>query len=565
MKIKLEKSILLLLVPMMLASCGTPTIKDDGFDPNNNDIGYQWEDVDAPILEEKETVEFDVLAIKNALALEYNEMKVFKDLYDYTHVDVDYRNITETAYEAQKTLILANASQHPDAIYHASFTNKELMQYGSARNVIIAFDEYLEYMPNLSRILKARPDIQAAITDSDGHIYSLPRVEEMGLVQYPNILFLNKEWVTTLINDDKLSFDLSIDDLNDGLKLKRSQYKEILTKFKTEDLNGNGENDEIPLSFVSQNWQGNESDLIASFGLPANNGFKTIVNDKVDFIVQDEKFKTAIDELSGWVKDGLIEKSVFEDSQDIFLAKGKLDSQGNQRMGSFYWWEKETVLSESEYDNYIIVEPLIDDATNKQYVGVSNELEVRKGQVVVFEKTEKKEILLTYLDRFYDPYTSAQVNYGPIGIVYEEELNANGQLVNKPLPDGVTTDELRLKNAPLGIMYLSDEEWENNVVMEPRAVLRQQRLDSYVKPYTYEGAKGFPNISYTLSEINALAADEIILSETISSAYVKWMVDGSGVSDAQWSDFQSDLVKAGIEDVKKINQTGYDRFIEEQK
>ena len=37
------------------------------------------------------------------------------------------------------------------------------------------------------------------------------------------------------------------------------------------------------------------------------------------------------------------------------------------------------------------------------------------------------EVLLTYLDRFYDPMISAQLNYGPIGIVYEEELDSNGR------------------------------------------------------------------------------------------------------------------------------------------
>lgn len=536
------------------------------FDPHNNSIGYQWTNTAAPILAQKnDEIKFNITSSKNALAMDYNDMKIFKDLYASTNVNVNWNNLSESAYSTQKSLIMANKSKWPDAIYHAGFTNKELIQYGTSRKVLVAIDEYLEYMPNFNRILTERPDIKAALQSPDGHIYSLPRIEEMGLKAYPNILFINKEWVAKLIDQNALSFNLSKADLVDGLALKRSEYKEILTKFKELDMNGNGsKTDEIPLSFVHGNWQGNEYDLLASFGIPANADHKTIVNGQVVFLPQQEGWRTAISELATWVSAGLIETAAFEDGQDAFLAKGKVDSKGYEKLGSFYWWEMETVISESEQENYITLEPLIDDYTNKQYVGVSNLLEVEKGECVVFNTCSYKEILLTYLDRFFDPYVSAQINYGPVGVVYEEEL-VDGKLVNKPLPEGVTTDELRLKNAPLGMIYLSKNEWENNVVMEPRAVLRLERLEQYVKPFSYEGATGFPNISYTLEEINALARYETNLGDVINAQYMKWMLGGKAITDAEWNEFQQSLIKAGIEEVKKINQDGYNRYLDSQK
>ncbi|MBO5711713.1 MAG: hypothetical protein J6R47_02645, partial [Acholeplasmatales bacterium] len=515
-----------------LASCGNNNGGTNvEFDPHNNTIGYQWEDTSAAILAGENDITFNITSTKNAMAMDYNDMDVFKNLKASTNVNVNWNNISESAYTTQKSLILSNPAKYPDAIYHAGFTNKELIQYGTSRNVIVAIDEYLEYMPNLNRILTERPDIKAAIESPDGHIYSLPRVEEMGLKPYPNILFINKEWIGKLIDANKLSFNLTKDQLVDGLKLTRNQYKEILTYFKSMDMNGDGtSNDEIPLSFVHGNWQGNESDLIASFGIPENADHKTIVNGKVVFTVQDPKWRDAISELSMWVKDGLIETAAFEDSQDTFLAKGKVNSKGFEKLGSFYWWEMETVISEQEQENYITLQPLVDDATGKQYVGRSNLQEVEKGTCVVFNKCEYKEVLLTYLDRFYDPYVSAQINYGPIGVVYEEELQ-NGMLVNKPLPEGMTTDELRLKNSPLGCIFLSENEWKNNVVMEPRAVLRLERLEKYVKPYTYEGVQSFPNISYTLEEINSLARYETNLGDVINARVIEWLLAGKAVTD----------------------------------
>ena len=101
--------------------------------------------------------------------------------------------------------------------------------------------------------------------------------------------------------------------------------------------------------------------------------------------------------------------------------------------------------------------------------------------------------------------------------------------------------------------------------MEPRAVLRLERLEQYVKPFSYEGATGFPNISYTLEEINALARYETNLGDVINAQYMKWMLGGKAITDAEWNEFQQSLIKAGIEEVKKINQDGYNRYLDSQK
>ena len=76
-------------------------------------------------------------------------------------------------------------------MYHAGFTDRDIIQYSQA-GTIIAIDKYLDNMPNFKRILENRPDIRKAVTASDGHIYALPRVEEMGLLQHPNIYLLIK-------------------------------------------------------------------------------------------------------------------------------------------------------------------------------------------------------------------------------------------------------------------------------------------------------------------------------------------------------------------------------------
>jgi len=546
---------------LSLVACGNSDKSDKkesaGVEKLVSEYGFQWTDTSAPILNEKGAKEltFRVYSSKNASALDYNDMKVMQDLYKMTNVNVVWENVSESVYSQQKNLIFGNSEDRPDAIYHAGMTTGEIIKY-ARRKVLLPISDYLEYMPNFSKILEERPDIKNQLINvEDGKIYSLPRIEEMGLLQHPNILYLNKNWAAKAIEASALN-GLSVDDLKDGLALTCEQMEAMLRYFKENDMNGNGDvNDERPLSFVYNNWQGNQCDLYGMFGLNDNLEHRVVVNDQVIYTIQDERFKEATNFIARWVSEGLIDKVSFEQSQDNFLANGK----GLEIYGAFYWWESETVVSNPE--NYIVCAPII-GPHGDQTVCVSNNPEVGTGELVIFADCPNVEVLLAYFDRYYDPFISAQINYGPIGIVYEEELDEKGMLVQKEIPEGMTADELRLQNAPLGIIYLSDYAWNNVVNMEPRAKLRLERLDAYVKPYVPEGVKPCPvNLQFTLEELNKLTKYESNLNDYIRTNLIRWLLNG-GVSDSEWASFQDELKgKLNIESIRQVYQDAYDRYI----
>ena len=556
---KLISVVLLLAMVLSLAACGGKTeTKQEGagIDSLVADYGFQWTDTSAPIVNEKgaEELVFTIYSSKNASALDYNDMKIMQDLYESTNVNVFWENVSESVYSQQKNLIFGNADDRPDAIYHAGMSAGEIIKYAK-RKVLVPISDYLEYMPNFSKILEERPDIKAQLINvEDGKIYSLPRIEEMGLLQSPNLLFLNKVWAQAAIEAGAVK-GLTAADLKDGINITAAQMEQILTYFRDNDMNGNGNaGDERPLSFVHNNWQGNQCDLYGMFGLNDNLEHRVIVDGKVTYTVQDVRFKEATNFIANWVSKGLIDQVSFEQSQDNFLANGK----GLETYGAFYWWESETVVSNPE--NYIVCNPLI-GPNGDQTICVSNNPEVGTGEVIIFSDCANVEVLLAYFDRFYDPVISAQINYGPIGIVYEEETDASGMLVQKPVPEGMTTDELRLQNAPLGIIYLSDYAWNNVVRMEPRAQLRLERLGLVATPFVPEGVKPCPNLQFTLEELNTLSNYETNLNDYIRTNLINWLLKG-GVTDAQWDAFQNDLAgKCRIDELQKVYQDAYDRFV----
>lgn len=498
--------------------------------------------------------DFTVLAVKEETVKDYNEMPVFQELNRVTGKDVHWTFNTSSQYSNNTDPI---GTRGIDAIYHAGFSNLMLYNYGK-RNKIVAIDKYLDSMPNFKAILEKRPDIEEALKSPDGHIYSLPRIEEMGLKQYSNILFINKKWIEKLIDGGNMPSEaasITKDDLKDGLDLTRAQYKAILQKFNSLDMDGNGDTDnEVPLAFVSGNWQGNESDLISSFGVPENIQHKTIVNGQVKFTVEDAKWFGALQELNGWYKEGLIRTASYDQDQDTFLARGQ-----DGRYGSFYWWEKETVVSKDLRDDYIIVLPLKND-DGKRYVGVSNELEVEKSVCVILNSCKDKEGLLGYFDKFFEPDFSAQLNYGSIDAGAFLKEKQDGKLIPNADHGEQSADDFRMKNAPYGVIYLTDEVFENSVEMEPRAKLRKERIAAYIKPYSYEGATNIPNLNYNEEELKTLNTYEMSLGNNINSKMIEWIRADKAPAESDWKSFLS-TNQTSIDKIKQINQAAYDRYL----
>nr|MDE7295959.1 hypothetical protein [Clostridia bacterium] len=386
---------------LALAGCG------HGDNRENNSVeelvskyGYQWTDPTKPILnaEGAKNITFNIYSSKNASAKDYNDMDIMQSLYESTNVYVNWENVSETIYGEQKTLKLGK-HDGIDAIYHAGLSSNEILTYGTKRSTLLPISDYLEYMPNFKKILEDRPDIKKQITNVDGKIYALPRVEEMGLKQNPNLLFLNKAWTIAAIKAGAVS-GITEAQVVDGLELTSAQMQQILTYFKNNDMNGNGSTtDERPLSFVHNNWQGNQCDLYGMFGLNDNVEHRVIKDGKVTYTVLDDAFKTATQFLHGWVKDGLIDQVSFEQTQDQFLANGKGTGK-DEKYGAFYWWESETVVSDPT--NYVCCKPL-KGPDGKQTVSVSNNPEIVTGLAVFFKGTPNVEVLLTYFDRHYSP------------------------------------------------------------------------------------------------------------------------------------------------------------------
>lgn len=486
-----------------------------------------------PIVKDKVTLK--LVNRKASLAPNYGEMELFKRLEQSTNVHIEWADIPDSDYKDKKNLILAGGDL-PDAFYAGDFSDYDLITYGKD-GTIIPLEKLIEdYAPNIKKLFTERPDIKAGITAPDGHIYGLPVWEEDNLGSNPFFHVINTKWLENL----GLPFPKTLD-----------EYTNALVKFKNDDPNKNGKKDEIPLSFMHMQWCMDIGGLFAAFGMPDNMDHRIVRDGKVIYTAVQPEYKEALKYFNEkWYKQGLIDPESFTQQAPQFLAKGKTPEE---TLGSYVWWEIEEVVGPDRAKDYALVPPL-EGPTGKKGIGRGNGGGPGKSAAVFTKANKNPEITMRWFDEQYEPYMAAQVHWGPIGIIYEK--NADGKLVNLPLPAGTSMGEYRQKVAPNGVGVITKKEFATIVDMEPRAKQRLKDLDQYYVPFMEK--EKYPDMFFQPEELDKINKIEPELKKFVDSQRAKFIVEG--VTDAAWDAYVKQVKDMGQEDLYKLYQVALDRY-----
>jgi putative aldouronate transport system substrate-binding protein len=503
---------------------GSPEVKDASADFGFQATGF-------PIVSKPLTLKFS--GTKTALAPDYNTMTVVKNWEKDTNIHVDWQNLPETVFKEKKNLILASGDL-PDAFFNTGLTDAEIATY-SASGTLIPLENLIEKnAPNLSKLLAARPDIKAAITSSDGHIYSLPSIEELGLVQFPNEIAINTAWLKKL---------------NIPMPKNIAEFHDALLAFKTQDASGTGKT--IPLSFMPGSWCGDIVDLIAALGgVPDNMDHRIVQDDKVIFTPTQDGYKKAIQTLHQWYQEGLIDPESFSQDDKAYLAKGKA---ATENLGSFVWWEVPEMVGADRANNYSLV-PVLEGVDGKRIASQSNNQEIARGAFAITGNNKYPAATMRWADNLYDPVQSAQANWGPIGETLQKD--ASGLLTQMPAPAGTSEGERRQKVAPGGPKANTAENFTTVVAPEPRAAERQKTVNENYKPFA--GNDGYPSVALSTEELQQITSIETDTTSLVKQNIAKWIV--SGGIEQEWDGYVTQLKNIGVEKMVEVYQQAYDRY-----
>jgi ABC-type glycerol-3-phosphate transport system substrate-binding protein len=243
--------------------------------------------------------------------------QVTKIMSDKFKIQFRWQTTTQDGAAAKEKRQIALASgDYPQLFFLIpwvdAFTQAEVLKLGK-QGVALPLENLIkDNAPNIQKALDSNKTYKEMSTAPDGHIYALPQWADCFHCNYPDKLWVNSTWLKKL----HLQMPKTTEEL-----------RTVLKAFKTQDPNGNGKADEIPMTTDPQ-----DSSLIAylmgAFAydpVGANNGVRSLLTlngDKVTTPVNTDAWKQGLTYINSLYKEGLIDPASFTQNAAALQAIG---------------------------------------------------------------------------------------------------------------------------------------------------------------------------------------------------------------------------------------------------
>lgn len=483
-----------------------------------------------PIVKEKVDFKF---AAKTRWSKNFADLKFFKDLEAKTNVHINWTMTPDEGWKEKKSLLFAGGDL-PDAFYgQAILDDIDVVKYGSQQMLIPLEGLIDKYAPNIKKLLERNNEYKKQLTAPDGHIYSLPNLEE----DYPKIhdkVFINKKW---------------LDQLGMPIPTTVDEFYNTLKAFKENDLNKNGKQDEIPFTFLYTKKENRLTSMFGPFGIIDPMDHIIVKNDKVLFSAAQPEFKEGINYFNKLFKENLVDKEAF--THDMKVYTSKLQSK-EPIVGAYVGWSMSATVGPTNKD-YVPLPPL-KGKDGKQIWARYDANITSRNSFSITSSCKQPEVVMRWIDESFEPTTSFQIAQGLLDVTLKK--NADGIYEYLPIPSGSTFNEMIHSASPgtNGISAVTTDVWSK--VIPNVNIAERRELDKFYAPF---GEKEiYPNVSHSAAEFEKMAEIQADLMSYVDQMYAKWMLNG-GV-DQEWDAYLKKLKDMKLDDLLKIKQDAYNRY-----
>lgn len=530
MKSKLWKRIIaaVLTATMLfsLTACG------GGQKAELNDGTFKEVDASTLTFPQAEKVTLTGLINYPANTTEPKDRTIFKRLEEQTNVHIEWNAITNSEWGDKIQTLMTDVNSLPDFIFTAGFGEADLLRFGQG-GTIIALEDYIDnYMPNLKSVFEKFPEYRKMTTATDGHIYSLPWIEQLGsektaIQVIDNMPFINKKWLDFL----GLEVPETVEDFETVLVAFRDNASALQVEFSIE-------GSIIPMSCIVNDGGQDPGVLFSSFGEGYGDPDKwrhiAVTNDKkVVCTATSEGWKEGIAWLHSLYEQDLIDPEAFTHDWSTYVAKGK-----SHRYGVFFSWDPANI---DNLEDYVPLAPLEKDGKRVLMPCMGSYTSgYDRGRCVVTATAQNPALVCAWLDQMYAPLQSPQNNWGTYGEddefdIFEMGTNANGEemLQHAPLGDASPV-EVREAEAVGGPLAVLDEYYGVYVTCPDDAQYRLDWIKEYYTPYI-EAEYVYPPIFMDKADIEELSNIMADIGKNVNAKKAEWIRDG--FTDADWNEY----------------------------
>ena len=483
-----------------------------------------------------------------------NNRTIFRRLQEKTNVEVKWTAIQSDQWNDKITLAMANPKTLADFVFNASFNDSSLLKYAD-QGIIIPLEGYIDsYMPNLKAVFDKYPEYRAMCTDSNGHIWGLPWIEQLGsgkeaIQVIDNMSFINKKWLDAL----GLKVPNTIDEFEKVLLEFKNKASLLQNKFK---IDGSI----IPMSFIMNDGGQDPYVLINGFGEgygDADKGRHIAVTDnrKVICSATQEGFKKGTAWLHKLYEQGLIDPEAFTQEWSTYVSKGK-----SGRYGVCFSWDVANIANLADWVPLPVLKADVKNLTAQNGSFTSG---FDRGRCVVTAVAKNPALVCAWLDQMYDPFQSPQNNWGTYGEDDEFDIfvlgkNKAGKDMLKHAPLGsaspVEVREAESVNGPLAIL---DEYYGVYVTCPDDAKYRLDWIKDYFTPDVNEKYV-YPNVFMTREDTEEVSNIQADVSKAINTAKSDWVMNG--FTDQDWENFKKKLESYKLDKLLSIFQKYLDSY-----
>ena len=499
------------------------------------------------------TVTLTVGLPQSTVITDYDDNAFTRYIEETTDVDIEFVSFSSTGSEYQQQLaLMCSANEElPDVLLGFKLSTYTMNQYGED-GYFLDLTDYIEaYAPNYkAQIEKLNDETKEFIVEKGKHMesgafYGMPRVndcETTDLLQ--SMTHINKTWL------DKLGLEVPT---------TLEELRNVLVAFNTQDPNGNGQADEVPMI--------GKEDLMNyitnAFVLYRQNNYNVTDGKVWDPVVTDE-YRQALIYMNQLVNDGLFKKLCFSIQSETEYKALISPAEGPSKVGIFVGHpERRTSANTDALDEFIAL-PALSDETGKGGYTVTAPLTV-DWMGFITKDCEYPAAAMKFLDAWYLDETMTIQRHGEKGVDWVEEegktpygTDAHIKVINsEAFFSGNSTWAVNV----LGVMthwnYLAiQQEGEGRIAQTGRI---QAELWDVMKngkhPEEIADNLVYTDEEYLVREEKAGTMESYVVSESI--LFVTGEKDPN--NDADWNNFLDTLKKLGRDELMKVCQSAYSR------
>ncbi len=346
----------------------------------------------------------------NSNISDYNNNAFTKYLEENTGVKIKFKAYSNKSTEYVQQIALQASTKNqklPDVLIgFKDLGRRNVSNYGEdgyfldLTDLIEKYaDNYKEHYNALSNDVKTLIKRNCSSMESDA-IYAMPQVENVKIDNFDSLMFINQTWLDKL----GLKAPTTIDELYN-----------VLQAFKTQDPNGNGQADEIPMLGKTMT-----IDYILNAYTYFEEGERyNYEKGKVFAAYTTDEYREGLKFLNKILSEGLYSDLSFTVTASTELKNMNTPASGVAKVGiiqghpSVYMDTSNAVL-----DQYVALGPLSDMTGKGGYMVVKDTI-VKPGAMIT-KDCENTELAMKFLDFFYNDETITRMRHGEKGVDWEE-------------------------------------------------------------------------------------------------------------------------------------------------